>query len=185
MCCQKILKTLQGHVGRLIGSTTAPRSSSRPDSKIRGLQTWDRAWKSSLETDGGSGCRAYRSICHLAKMPRCFGLLIMPPWKWWYTHHITEVEVLAGRSGDYPTCTRQFEDAPYQSVPTLTRLEAVHLRCNGRRGPHGVQLDLMEAVSALPSLKLLTITNSNTDNLKHSLISPMNFNVVKLDLWHC
>lgn len=87
--------------------------------------------------------------------------------------------------GRLSTLHMAIDEAPYQSVPTLTRLEAVHLRCNGRRGPHGVQLDLMEAVSALPSLKLLTITSSNTDNLKHSLISPMNFNVVKLDLWHC
>lgn len=76
-------------------------------------------------------------------------------------------------------------DAPHKAQPTLTRLDTVHLRCNGRNGIFGVQVDLVQIFSVLPSVRHLSIIKLKTAPRTHGLINPSNSNVITLDLWNC
>ncbi len=76
-------------------------------------------------------------------------------------------------------------DAPHKADPTLTRLEAIHLRCNGLDGFFGVQVDLVQTFSVLPSVRHLSVIKLKTAPRTHGLINPSNSNVITLDLWNC
>lgn len=87
--------------------------------------------------------------------------------------------------GDLYKLEREIADAPHMAELILTRLEAVHLRCNGFDGYDGVQVDLVQAFCALPSMRQLSVTNLRTDQGIHARINPRSSNVIKLDLWNC
>lgn len=73
--------------------------------------------------------------------------------------------------------------APHSAEPILPSLREVYLRCTTGAVRHGFQVELLLAISALPSLNYLTESDSD-------LISETNFgclwsNLVRLELWNC
>lgn len=95
---------------------------------------------------------------------------------------LPNIKTLTMEDVDISDSKVQLQNAPFTDPPILTNLVNVYVRF-----PKALvsSFSITQALSALPSLRLLSTQNCGFDHGSHDLLAPMQSHVTRLELWDC